>query len=180
MRYLSALFVAMLMLSGFGVLVIANDVTETPLSAKHEASAIVNAGEYRDLNFWRKLKLGTAPYVNPRLLRRAVVAYVYDIDKVMEKWGRKTVVDMVEAGLLAVAVRVQTNYSVSKPEQGNWLSMISLPEEEDGSTQEVREDLVFVSRSLLLDIPPEGAVVSWHAVEPLGKGYSTSSVKKRF
>lgn len=175
MRYFSALLVAMFMLSSFSGFVIADQATETSSFAKdkYKASTIVNAGEYRDLNFWRKLKLGTAPYVNPRLLRLAVVAYVYDIDRVIEKLGNETVVERVRAGLLAVAVRVQTRYRVSKPEQHKWLSKASLLEE-GGSAQEVREDLVFVSRNLLPDIPPEGAVVSWHAVDPLGEAPSKS------
>src|SRR5207253_2790257 len=34
-------------------------------------------GDYQPLTFWRKLKLGTAYYVNPDTARRASVSYVY-------------------------------------------------------------------------------------------------------
>jgi len=45
---------------------------------KAVADATVEAGKYVDLNFWRKLKLATAAYVNPDLITTAEVAYAYD------------------------------------------------------------------------------------------------------
>ena len=47
--------------------------------------ATVKIGTYRDLGFWRKLKLGTAPYVNRRLLDTAAVGYRYNLDNLIER-----------------------------------------------------------------------------------------------
>ena len=46
-----------------------------------DPQSTVKIGVYRDLGFLRKLKLGTAPYVNPRLLDTAATGYRYNLDE---------------------------------------------------------------------------------------------------
>jgi hypothetical protein len=43
------------------------------------ASTPVRAGAYKDLNFWRSLKLGTASFVDPGLAKSAAIAYRYHL-----------------------------------------------------------------------------------------------------
>ena len=43
----------------------------------------VRIGEYRDLTWYRKFKLGTAPFVNAGLLHRSAVAFLYPPDVVL-------------------------------------------------------------------------------------------------
>jgi len=49
---------------------------QTPASARSSCSDF-KWGDYEPLTFWRKVKLGTAYYVNPDTARRASVSYVY-------------------------------------------------------------------------------------------------------
>lgn len=50
-----------------------------------ETQSTVKIGVYRDLGFLRKVKLGTAPYVNPRLLDTAATGYRYNPDDLTER-----------------------------------------------------------------------------------------------
>ena len=55
-----------------------------------ESDVIVKPGTYRDMTIWRKLKLGTAPYANPSLLKTAAVGYVYKLTAFDKKSEEET------------------------------------------------------------------------------------------
>ena len=63
----------------------------------------VKNGEYRDLTFWRVLKLGTAPFVNPGLAETAFVAYRYDAELAFEPEYSSYLANLAKAGKVSVA-----------------------------------------------------------------------------
>ena len=52
----------------------------------------VKIGSYQIMDIWDHIKLGTAPYINPRLLEKAAVGYSYEPN--IEEWDL-----ILEAGL---------------------------------------------------------------------------------
>jgi len=65
-----------LSVAGFGGAIIAADMPAS-VNTGQTMHAVMKTGDYRDLTFLRKVKLGTAPFVNPQLLGTAAVAYRY-------------------------------------------------------------------------------------------------------
>ena len=62
--------------------------------------ALLQGGEYRDLNWYRRMKLGSAYFVNPGLVKQAAVAYKYPVELLDEadvQWQAKML--MMKGGL---------------------------------------------------------------------------------
>jgi hypothetical protein len=60
-------------------------------------------GDYEPLTFWRKLKLGTAFYVNPEVASRASVSYVYPTSLMNDPAKAKQVLTAVKTGTATLA-----------------------------------------------------------------------------
>ena len=60
-------------------------------------------GDYEPLTFWRKLKLGTAFYVNPEVASRASVSYVYPTSLMNDPAKAKQVLTGVKNGTVTLA-----------------------------------------------------------------------------
>lgn len=142
-------------------------VAEEPALEKR-AVEVVKGGEYRDLTFWRKLKLGAAPYVNPGLAKTAAVAYKYDTRIVMKAAGTQKVsqfLEVLNSGVVVFAIcdndsqrcvvlQIQPNISDEK-------ALADQVAESGG-----KGALVSTSGQLL-DIDPLTPVVSWRPQGPV-------------
>lgn len=71
----------------------------------------VQPGEYSDLNIWRTLKLGTAPFVNPELAKRSSTAYKYYLQAKDEK-TKAMIEALAKQGEIAVGKEVGENIIV--------------------------------------------------------------------
>jgi hypothetical protein len=60
-------------------------------------------GDYEPLTFWRKLKLGTAFYVNPEVASPASVSYVYPTSLMNDPAKAKQVLTAVKSGTATLA-----------------------------------------------------------------------------
>jgi hypothetical protein len=65
----------------------------------------VQAGEYRDLNALRWLKIGTAPLVNPALASSSRIAYKYQPAQVSEQ-TKAEIQKLAKEGVVAVGQKV--------------------------------------------------------------------------
>lgn len=78
---------------------------------------IVKVGIYKDLNRWRKFKLGTAYYVNPALAKKAQIMYVYSPDAILASGMAHAAYGLVLDGRVAFAqVQPEGTYHVMSPE----------------------------------------------------------------
>jgi hypothetical protein len=138
-------------------------------------SGVVKTGEYRDLTFLRNLKLGTAPYVNPRLLKTSEVAYKYDAGVVAAAADFATLWDALKSGEIALARVTDDEYywviSAADP-----ISEQKLKDLMTQASQHSAKEYVFVSAAeAYKGMQNSGAVVTWQAGAPVrpttvGKG----------
>jgi len=162
---MTTLLLLMVIIFGFGGLLNAGNSSDLPDKSDFRP---VMAGEYRDLTWFRKLKLGTAPYVNPRLLRTAVVVFQYRL-KDFDGSMTPILVERMVKGDVAPAKRTDGYWDVetskkfdASPGLKSWLA-------EMGISSDIREgeDVSFISHDKeLLGAKPIGELVSWHAVHP--------------
>lgn len=126
---------------------------------------VVRKGEYRDLNFWRKLKLGTAPYVNAGLLKRAKVAYKYPMGGLIEMAGLPSVSAKLRTGEIGfVQITAEGSFIVISPDDPNWAIVM-----EAFISHKFKGLLVLSNADNLLGKTASGVVVSWDATDPVVK-----------
>ncbi len=124
---------------------------------------VVRKGEYRNLNFWRKLKLGTAPYVNARLLKRAKVAYTYPMGGLIETAGLPAVSAKLQTGEIGfVQITAEGSFIIISPDDPNWAIVM-----EALIGHNFKGLLVLSNTDNLLGKTAAGAVVSWDATDPV-------------
>ena len=72
----------------------------------------VKLGTYRDMTIWRKLKLGTAAYVNPTLLKTAAVGYAYVPEAFSADNAKELFKSVVAGKMMAATVDVGQVYVI--------------------------------------------------------------------
>lgn len=162
---LSALAVAVVIVAG-GV-VGAQDVGQpTGIVKQH---AVLKAGEYRNLTFLRKVRLGTASYVDPELLDEAEIIYRYHLADVdADLWNGAAFLDKFERGEASLAyVNPETKHLMLGKDMIDeivFLGIIKLlssgmtPEEFEA----LNKDWALVSpEPEILGLKSSDAVVSW-------------------
>lgn len=65
---------------------------------------LVKSGDYQPFNVLLRLKLGTAYYVNPQLVRDASVTYLYSLDELLQAGRTEKVIESLEDGQAAIAI----------------------------------------------------------------------------
>jgi hypothetical protein len=65
----------------------------------------IKVGDFRDLDFWRRLKLATAYYVNPDLANRAEVLYIYPASKLADEIKIADFLNSARKGEVAIAIK---------------------------------------------------------------------------
>lgn len=147
---------------------------------------VLTGGDYRDVNFLRAMKLGTAPFVNPALLEQASVAYKYDPTPVVDSEDWPELVEKVAAGKVGLGVQMQDGYFVAAPDDPAWLLAAGIdPGWEMIDSEKLaqilaaaigKQKIVLISYDdRLLDKEPVGKVVSWKKGEPLMLNYEDAS-----
>lgn len=137
----------------------------------------LKTGDYRNLTFMRKVKLGAAPYVNPKLLKTSAVIYRYDLESIasaMKSQKAEILAAKWEAGAIAPALY--------HPESGEYeLRSVdsvdpkvikafdsSIHKKADLWLAEVLEGWVLVGHEKTLDgIKSAAPIVSWNAKFPV-------------
>lgn len=126
---------------------------------------VVRKGEYRNLNFWRKLKLGTAPYVNAGLLKRVKVAYTYPMGDLIETAGLPSVSAKLQTGEIGIVqITAKGSYKVIPPDDPNWEKVM-----EALILRHYQGLLALSNTDKLMGKPAAGTVVSWDATDPVVK-----------
>jgi hypothetical protein len=143
-----------------GVAVVAQDSRPTD----SVQPAVVRTGEYRDLTLARKFKMGTAPYVNPALVKRTAVAFKYDVESMKKLGDPQNVLQDIKAGKLGVAYIADGEYIVKSipefAEYGEYAEMLA--------DLKASGDFVFVSAAdSYRGVANSGAVVSWDPGPPV-------------
>lgn len=161
MRRIAILIIALGAALGVWVSVLADEGSQVFLPK----DAVLMDGEYRDLTWYRKLKLGTAPYFNPGLLRVTAIAYKYDAGKFTDLPDWSAMAAKLKAGEVGLAKHgAKDVYMVLKRSAPEWAMVVASP---DG-LQQLKGNVVFISTSdILLGMLPTDALVSWYAVTPL-------------
>lgn len=124
---------------------------------------VVRKGEYRNLNFWRKLKLGTAPYVNAGLLKRVKVAYTYPMGDLIETAGLPSVSAKLQTGEIGIVqITAKGSFIVISPDDPNWTIVI-----EAFIRHKFKGLLILSNTDNLFGKTAADAVVSWDATDPV-------------
>lgn len=126
---------------------------------KEPVRALLQAGEYRDLGIFRRLKLGAASLVDTDLVKKVAIAYAYRIELVQSANGRELAEAYWRAGALGVgnvdddgAILVETYQHFDELEKA-WLG-------------ESENKMILVTSEKNMGSIEGNPVVSW---EPQGK-----------
>jgi len=164
MRNLKALLLGVFVVTGGLGAVVAEDMKVSSLNAKFISDEPVRAGEYRQLNIWRKFKIWGAPYVNPGLFNDVSVVYSYE-PSVFKGVRPEEFAIFLNKGLVAAAAPSSAGIweanAVAKP----------MSEEEIKAVMELwasaAEQVKFVSySSKLFGHKPDGRLVAWKSDAP--------------
>jgi hypothetical protein len=160
-RFVGSALIAGLLLAGASDwVVIAQDSTQPQPSA-----GVVKTGDYRELNFWRNLKLGTAPYVNPKLLDTAAITFKYEPMAIEKAISAEKLKQAVAAGELVVAERSDDGFKVlsiglamKMQDVADWLSNSrAFPTDRYALVSQMQE---------FQGVKSSGAFVAWDAGDP--------------
>ncbi len=160
--YVASAIALVVAIPAVNAIVTADEHTASP----GDGPPVIKVGYYHDMTTLGRLKLGTAPFVNPGLLKQASVAYKFDIGeilKVPERW--EVIIDKVKSGEVGIAeVDADGDYNLILPDDQDWFPFIK-------TLLKRKDDFVFVhSHNRLFDIPSTGTIVSWDAFDPLYVG----------
>jgi hypothetical protein len=142
------------------VLALAASAAGLPTTAHGQQGApgcVIKTGEYRELNFWRQLKVGAAEFVNPTLIQNSSIAYKFDPQELYSAAGPGKWKQYLEDGQLAWAGNSDGAYRVrnlDKAEIGRLLVADTWP-----------KDMILVaSTDKLLGVASKGRpLISWDA-----------------
>ena len=139
--------------------------------SEHNKAAILQIGDYRPLGFWRKLKLGTAPYVNPGLLKNTSVAYGYAPEVLDNIEHEKAIFEKLVEGDAAITIDNDGLYRLDQYFDHYKILGISLGESAEKFAKNLKDKLggkgfMILSHSDTLgDYLPSGQFVTWNAGE---------------
>ena len=129
-----------------------------------ENADIIKAGDYRELTWSRKVKLGTAGYVNPGLLKHARVVYRFDSEALAERMTEIAFHKMLVSGKIGIAELDPSNvYKI------NARPHIEKTEPFCNPTETGFTCVIVSSMKELSGVRGSGLLVSWHAVDPIVK-----------
>lgn len=127
------------------------------------STAAVQAGDYRDLTWFRKLKVRTAPYVNPNLLKQSAVAYKYDPQALLKAAGWDEVYTGLKSGQIALGKKLDDgSYEVLSPEDPAWRDVV-MKFKEAGKWSGI---VVMSHANQAFGHRPSGQLVTWEAGGP--------------
>ena len=125
---------------------------------KHEK---VKAGIYRDLKWFRKVKLSALDYVYPDYAKFASVLYKYEPAKFIDVVKWKDLLKEVESGALVLVAAKGGEYIINDTQTINY-------EKLQFNIKEVMYMKVFLSTMpVIFNTKPIGKVVSWKAGVPV-------------
>jgi hypothetical protein len=139
--------------------------------SENKHPAVLQVGDYRPLGFWRRLKLATAPYVNPGLLRNTSVTYGYGPEVLDKIEHEKALFDKFKEGKAAIAIDNDGLYQLDQYFDHYKMLGVSMGESAEDFANELRDTFggkgfVILSHSDTLgDYLPSGQFVSWNAGE---------------
>lgn len=131
--------------------------------------AVLTTGDYRDLNWYRRVKLGTAPYVNPDLMDNVTVAFTYDFNEVLSTAKKEAIAEELVSGKIAAAVPSSGAWKVHAYWDPIWFEKYGL-RWENFQKSDLAEfmslygdlSMVFISQEEhLAGLDHKGKVVSW-------------------
>jgi hypothetical protein len=134
---------------------------DEPVQSGEGLAGLVRTGEYKDLTWYRELKLGTAPYVNPGLLQSTAIVYKYDLDSTAPNAGWTVMLDLFQSGQLGVALESNSGYTVSKIDSQEFARFVEDPASRGSAF------LVSAKKLEALGAKPAGELVTWDAGNPV-------------
>ena len=118
----------------------------------------VQPGQYNDLNVWRALKLGTAPFVNPQLAKRSATAYKYQI-YAMDDDQKAKIEALLKDGEIGVGQKDGDKFIVSND-----------PKKVEEALKESEAGTYFITSEPAKELGHGDAIVTWGsdaATEPV-------------
>ena len=132
--------------------------------------AVLTTGDYRDLNWYRRVKLGTAPYVNPDLMDDVTIAFTYDSHEVLGMMVQKeAMVEELMSGKVAAAIPSSGTLKVHAYWDPIWFEKYGVKWEDLKNANNAKilsaiegQNMMFISQDeRLFDLGNKGKVVSW-------------------
>lgn len=132
-------------------------------------------GDYQPLTFWRRVKLGTAYYVNPDTARRASVSYVYSPTLMKDPGKAKQIFADFEMGDVSLAQKRQHGvFFVVPPEEAKTTFMEMATQPNFDAFLDAKGYVIAASRDSLAGVKATEVVVSFDpttsCVQPEDKG----------
>jgi hypothetical protein len=165
-RTLSLILVVLAVLPLIGVFTLAAQG-----QAGDQQDCMVKVGKYRELNFWRQLKIGAAEYVNPGLFKTSALAYRYDVGKFQKQLDLSKLYADVGSGKIAFANGAGSDadfivYEAGTPE---WKKIFAdfQAHATSQSAQWSPNYSIVTSMADLYGAHPSGQIVSWDATQPV-------------
>jgi len=151
-KLFSLVFALVIIIAGEGILSVSADESDHTAVVPNPP-AVVKTGDYKELTWYRQLKLGTAPYVNPKLLKHISVAYVYPSGS-LSNVDEAKLNSLKDDGIIVRAVHSDGLWKISDAIHAGSRS-------EDGS-------IVWVSTlKAYEDVEPVKTLVTWNAGPPI-------------
>lgn len=175
MTRLILLFTALVLTFGLGTPLIADSPKE-PQTVPMK----VNVGNFHELNIARQIKLGTAYYVNPRLVHQAVVSYAHPVAPILISGQAEDLYDLVIDGRVAFAKKYPGGtYKVVSPEQAVEMGLIDADDFTAFEESLKKSDIKVVSHDkVLFGIERAIPIVSWEPTEWFPSDAWKASVKE--
>ncbi len=155
-RYLAVIPMALLL----AVVIVVGALHAQDVQKQHSlAPSLLQGGEYRDLNWYRRMKLGSAYFVNPSLVKQAVVVYKYPAGSLKGMQAERQAEILMLMGGLAVGEISEDGHIILQGEQDFEVLKKAL-----GTMQ---KDAVLVTPKQTLGSIEGEPIVSWNPQGPL-------------
>lgn len=151
-------------------------LTSTPMAQVREfQNCTVLSGEYRDLTWYRTVKLGLAPFVEPALAKKTAVVNIYPVERL---YGHETrgILMKLDHGELWPAIRTEQGYTTLQSDNPIIDALAVDMNKKETSTYsdasvalaQLKEKIVFVGAlKSLAALEPAGRAVAWETGAPV-------------
>ena len=156
--YRSLAVVAMALLLA-AVVVVGDPRAQSVQEQRGLVPALLQGGEYRDLNWYRRMKFGSAYFVNPGLVKKAVVAYKYPAESLKGAKVERLAGTLMLMGGLALGKISEEGHIILREDQDIEVLTKAL-----GTMQ---KDAVLVTSKQTLGSIEGEPIVSWNPQGPL-------------
>ena len=144
------------------------NLAHSEATATATADCGVKLGDYRALNFARKLKIGAAEFVNPSLFDTAAVVYRYDFSALNRKIEPADLISYLNDGQVALAAASNGEFKVMSFDSKETAAYIASLKDNKLASTDITKNFTFVATLPKIgDVSATEQLVSWSATKPV-------------